>query len=182
MLGDIISASACGNWQSDVTSAVHASLSKCWSLSWLVLFLLVTKHYLCIPFWAPHIHHSDVLERFCTLFSVYNVNLKCKSNLRGANTVFQPYHSEIFVPDHHSSLFSFIFVFRELDCILMLMSDWVFCFLIFPRICVCSFEIFSFRWNAIFFSICKYSFIVSLVDLTGKCWNVKCIRASYSKN
>lgn len=116
--------------------------------------------------------------------STWNANqiFICKSNLRGANTVFQPYHSEIFVPDHHSSLFSFIFVFRELDCILMLMSDWVFCFLIFSRICVCSFEIFSFRWNAIFFSICKYSFIVSLVDLTGKCWNVKCIRASYSKN
>lgn len=119
MLGDIISASTWENWHSDLTSAVHASLSKCWSLSWLALFLLVAKHYFCIPFWASCVHHSAVLERFCTLFSVSNVSLKCKmffiwkSNLWRANTVFQSYRSGILVPDHHRILFGFIFCFQE---------------------------------------------------------------------
>lgn len=162
MLGDIISASTCENWHRHLTCAVHAPLSKHWSLSWLLLFLLVAKCYLCIPFRALHVHRSAVLERFCTLFSVYNVNLKCKvffickSNLWRANAVFQPYNSEIFVPDHHSILFGcfclfvfgfcfLIFVFRELDCMLVLMSDWIFPFLFFSGICVCSFEIFCLR-------------------------------------
>lgn len=141
---------------------------------WLLQFMHLfpnANHCLCLYYfsWLQNtiyvshfeLHHSAVLERFCTVFSVYNVNLNrkmfliCKSNLWRANTVFQPYHSGIFVPNHHSILFSFIFAFRELDCMFVLVSDWVFPFLFFSRICVCSFKIVSFRWNAIFFSICR---------------------------
>lgn len=192
MLGDTVSASTWENWHSDLTSAVHASLSKCWSLSWLALFLLVAKHYFCIPFWASCVHHSAVLERFCTLFSVYNVSLKCKmffiwkSNLWRANTVFQSYRSGILVPDHHRILFGFIFVFRKLDCMFVLMSDCVFPFLFFSRTCVCSFKIFSFRWNAIFFSICKYDFIVvsyTLCSYSVITWsNRKTLRCEVPEN
>lgn len=109
MLGDVISASTCENWRSHLTCAVHASLSKHWSLSWLLLFLLVAKHYLC--------SHLELYMSITVLFlkgfvpfllftmSTWNAKCSCKSILWRANAVFQPYNSEIFVPDHHSIFF-----------------------------------------------------------------------------